>query len=336
MPNAWISEVSQNSGGALEGVSVCEEHGTRQETFGATSFEATVVLRVPWNYRFAVMWDIYQNNVPYPDAVGTGSSDKPSAFISTFGVVPFPSKQVAAPDEVIEYEDALITCKYSTDEADSQQLYVQTLEPLIENQVLDKTLFCRGTAGGSSFKRELFDKEAPAKLHCMWTYTVRWIQQKQIPIEYAKLAGRVNDAAYTIRGVFPDGSDFVVPIEGMLYQPGAMQKSVYLKLAGGGAGTPIGEKIPYPGWDYTLRFHINTIDDASGAPVGVWNRPFQGDADSPTNEIDYYTPIWRKKDPGPNEKFLTYTSKTFPVDDGTANGVHFLPKSTAPAPRIAK
>lgn len=322
--NLWLSDIATEAGGALEGVPVCEEHGSRKENFGATSFEATVILRCPWAKRFAVVWDIYQNNVAYPDTLG-GTQNKKRAYLSSFSIGPSLAAPLGTTLFVQEYEEALITVKYSTEESEAQRLFIQSIEPALQNMVLDEKDYYRGVTGGTTWERQCTAREAPAKLQVMWNYTIKWIQQEKVPEEYAKLAGRVNNAQYTIKDIF-GATDLVCATESMLYQPGGITKSVWLKLATSGT-TPDYDKVPFPGWDFTLKFTINQIDNADdpAIPVGLWNKPFRADAKNVVNEIDNYERIYKGKEPGPGTPFEIYVPKTFPIDDGTASGVHFLP-----------
>jgi hypothetical protein len=332
--NAWVSSISTSEGGPLEAYAgvICEEYGTRSEVFGATSYEAEVTLRCPWAIRNLVTWDIYQNNVTYPD--------NDHAFVAGWTIKP----DMQRPNDVyiqnIQYTDALITLKYSTLEAEAQKLFTQSWEPALENQVLNHNDFYWQFAGLDSKFRTLLPKESPARLFVMWNYTINWLQQKVVPFQFYSLAGCVNNGIYTMQpGIIPDDADARekdLPSFSMLYQPGKVTPSVHMRLVPGGDPTPPDEKFPINGWDYTLKFTINRVlssDDggATGVYLGLWNRPFRSDALIPagnTNPYLNYEGIYKKKLTGPGEAFPLYQTKDFPVDNGTDTGIHFLPGSS--------
>ena len=333
--NAWLSNVATEPGGPLEGVPVCEEFNTRKEVFAATAFEAEVILRCPWAYRFLVVWDIYQNNVYYPDNV--------DAFVSGWTIAPDMQKPYDVYLDLIQYQDALITLKYSTAEKQSQQLFVQSFEPALENQVLRNTDYF-WWEGGSTKPRTLTPKESPAKLFVMWNYTVMWLQQQVVPVEFFSLAGCVNQKVYQMKDVFPVGSpenENKLPIGSMLFQPGKITPSVYLKLIDG--GTPADEKRPASGYDYTLKFTVNRIFDTQAQEyIGVWNAPFRSDATVPannTNPAANYQGIWKYMPSGPSERTVIYTVKDFPVyapdDPNTPVDTRFLPPA-GPVPPLPR
>ena len=126
---------------------VCEEFGTRKENYTANAFEAEVVLRTAWDKRFEVVYDIYRTNQTYPDV------DK--CLMASAGIIPTKAKPYPYSDpddprfDVIQYQEALITMKYSTAEADAEKLFIETLEPSVQNIVQPFQHFQWGTGGTS-------------------------------------------------------------------------------------------------------------------------------------------------------------------------------------------
>jgi hypothetical protein len=227
----WVTESS--------GLIVCEEADSRRENFLATAFEAHVDLRCNWEDRFKVMWDIYMNNVSYPDV--------PNCLVASYGCRPAagqkPKPLLDTFPNVMQYSEAIISVKYSTSEADADFLYLETLEPLIQGMRMSRENFQWDLTGSSS--KEVKQGEAPDRHIHQWAYTVHWIQQEEIPSQFFDLPGYVNESDYTI-----ERWGIECPPETMLYTAGPSGRSVWYD-------PDDSESPPKPGWDYTAKFLIN-------------------------------------------------------------------------------
>lgn len=271
----WVTDSS--------GLTVCEMHGTRKERVTATAFEADVQLLCPYNQRFQVIWDIYQNNVSYPDV--------PNCLCSHFAIEPLPSKALADNSgsslfpQVLRYDEAILSVYYSTAEAASDKLFIETLEPTVEAMVMSPELFQWGdplSGAGWPVEKGLTQREAPTRHIHMFSYTVQWIQQILVPDEYFNLPGSVNDALYTIKSWGLE----CIP-ETLLYTPGPSGRSIHFIDSIG--ITSDEDKVPQVGWDYTCKFMFN--------PLG-WNYFYRSDKpglSSTSEESEYWQPIYNKR-----------------------------------------
>jgi len=274
MMSKWVTTSS--------GLNVCEVHGTRRERQQATAYECEVQLRCLWEDRFKVMWDIYQNNVPYIDV--------PDALISSFAVEPVRSKPApltTGEEDVITYTEALITCYYSTEEIDADNLYIELLEPSAQGMIMAPENFQWGASGDPN-SRSIEPREAPSRIIHQWTYTVHWIQQEKIPDDFFEYAGYVNNAEYTITKW-----NRICAAETMLFTPGPSGRSIWLDLA---ATTPE-EKIPQAGWDYTCKFQINKYS---------WNKFYRAMQPGATSEEDRWVEMYLRQPNGNAIVFKPY------------------------------
>lgn len=218
------------------------------------------------------MWDIYQNNVPYIDV--------PDALISSFGVQAVdaqPDPVTVGSEDVINYREALITCKYSTADVDSAGLYIESLEPSAIAMVMPHENFQWGATGGAN-TTSITPREAPSRIIHQWTYTVHWIQQEEIPQIFFDEAGSVNNQAYTIAKW-----NKVCAAETMLFTPGPSGRSIWLDLT-----TP-GDKVPQKGWDYTCKFQINKY---------AWNKFYHAQEPGAVNDAARWVNLYLKQPGG--------------------------------------
>lgn len=255
--SGWVT----NSSGLI----VCEEADSRHEAMTATAFEVDVVLRCAYSDRFKVIRDIYINNVSYPDV--------PNCLCASFAIKPFNSKplpELSSQLGFIQYHEALLSVKYSTAEYTSSQLYIETLEPLVQGMVMPSDHFSWDPTPSSD--STVGTREAPSRHIHTWAYTVQWIQQKEIPPAYFNLPGCVHNADYTIARWGK-----ICPVETVLYTAGPSGKSVWIDQANSNS-------IPQPGWDYTCKFLINEFG---------WNNFYRAALDV-SDEPDHWVKMYQK------------------------------------------
>lgn len=277
----WVSDALAAT------VTVCEEFGTRKETFGATAFEAEVTLRCAWANRFKVVYDIYYRNVSYADA--------PDCLFASASILPTKARGEdlieSDPVDVIKYSEALITVKYSTAEIDAKKLRVETLEPAIEFMVLPYTQFQWGQAADTD-DRALQPREAPGRQVVMWKYAIQWLQQDVVPPEFWSAAGKVNYQSYTSPAW---NRDFAT--QTMMYTPGPIKRSWTYKPFNVNPGADV---KPKPGWDYLCNYKVNPF---------TWNRYYRADKvlGAGLPDTDRFVTIYRKT---PEEVYEGYPMMT--------------------------
>ena len=292
----WISDALATT------VTVCEEFGLRKETFGATAFEAEVVLRCAWANRFKVVYDIYYRNVSYADV--------PDCLFASASILPTKARgedlQESDPVDVIKYSEALITVKYSTAEIDAKKLRVETLEPAIEFLVLPYTSFQWGQAADTDV-RQLQPREAPGRQVVQWKYAIKWLQQDTVPAEFWSAAGKVNATPYT-----SPAWNRQFGSETMLYTPGPVSRSWTYKPFNTTAGADV---KPKPGWDYLCNYKVNPFQ---------WNKYYRADKalGGGAPDTDRFVPIYRKK---PEELYEGYPMMT------GGEQIQLLPLASDPA-----
>lgn len=271
---AWVTQSS--------GLKVCEEADTRAERLTATAFEGDVILRCKWEDRFKVMYDIYMNNVSYPDVE--------NCLISSFGVSPMkgaqPYANLEAPDDnIIQYTEALISCKFSTIEATSDKLYIETLEPTVQGMRMSPENFLWEDDS------QVRAAEAPSRQIHQWVYTVHWIQQEKIPGIFFDFPGSVNSQKYNIARWNRD-----CEAETMLFTPGTSGRSFWM----GDKNSP-GDRKPKPGWDYTAKFLINETG---------WNKFYNASKAGVTIDADRWMGLKVKQSGGPPTGYTPYPLKS--------------------------
>lgn len=191
---------------------VHEAEGSPQENFSAeTGFNATVMLRVPWNDRYAVMDDILQNQYTYPRCPGSQCN----ALSGSCRPAPAPGQLVATGTggSLAEYTEALLTILYSQkihrDEGGgpTPDVFAESIEPSAEFITLNPKKFRWGGPAGDKLEPE----EAPGKLVVGFDYIQTRYNLTELPIGVLS-PGRVNDAVITARLLELD-----FPIETLLY-----------------------------------------------------------------------------------------------------------------------
>lgn len=268
MANGWVSSAIT--------FPVCEEFGTRKEAYTANAFEAEVVLRTAWDKRFEVVYDIYRENMSYPDV--------PNCLMASASILPTKAKayppESSDPTDVLKYQEALITMKYSTAEADANKLFIETLEPSVENLVQPYQYFQWGAAADSEdgvgdeppAKRHLEPREAPGFEVVMMDYTVKWLQQEIIEALFFQKPGRIHAITHTTSKF-----NYTFAANTLLFTPGPITRSYTLQNV-------VTTKKPKPGWDYTCKFKYNPY---------TWNMYYRADqpgVPAPGPGVDTVTP----------------------------------------------
>jgi len=302
---------------------VCEMLGTRTEDCGAEGFEGKVQLKVPYDKRFAVVWDIYMNDMPWP---GNPTAFMKNASIQPLaaGLVPInyppPPPDPPTYDQLIGYSFALINLVYSTAETtiDLQGkprslFYIETWEPQVEFQIMSPENFFWGTTPKAP-GRMLTTKEAPGRQIRTSIYTVKWLQQPNVIPDFYNLAGSVNDDIYEI-----EHFSVTAEPETLLFMPGPVEKSIWYP------DSPADDdsKQPQPGFNYTCKFAYR--------PSG-WNKYYRMDSAGAT-EADKYERIKVMKENGTSAPWENYklASLSTPAPGPTPPLHDLLPTSPLPA-----
>jgi len=167
-------------------ITCSEEHGTISESVEEESTKCSVTLRVPWNYRTALISDLLENRWPWPHFSAWPNPPRAKSCACV------PDKtSYAASGQVIGYQDALVTVQYSTDGID---LLSESIEPNVEFMVLDHKRFRWDEAEGDP----LLEGEAPGKQ----LYSLNLSRQifkvtPPLPMSLLELPGCCNKEAYT-------------------------------------------------------------------------------------------------------------------------------------------
>jgi hypothetical protein len=165
-------------------VSACEEHDTRSEEWGDKSFEASVVVRVATDERFALIESIRNGQRSWPwmsDAMFAGASMKPFAE----------KAEALEGDEALDYPTTLVTLKYSTTQF--ERFVLESIEPTVQFQVLDYRKFW--WKNDDDTYTQLIEKESPGEQIRGLSYTVRFnniFAENFDVVEYQDLIGKVN------------------------------------------------------------------------------------------------------------------------------------------------
>jgi len=227
-------------------VDCCEVHGTLSENWTGDSFTASVTLKCAWDDRFDLISDLLGNSYPY--LAGWGQPP----ICNGAGSVPMPTDYEQA-NQGIDYTHALVTASYTTKEP--EELYTESIEPIVEFITLDYKRFRWGSPNGDP----LLEAEAPGRQmrSCNLVRTIK--KAASVPASALTLPGHVNDTAYTSTLL---GLTFAV--ETLLFTPAALTRTI--DTAGDTA------------WDMTLKM---------GYMPQTWNKFFR--AKSGTYEEIYDT-----------------------------------------------
>lgn len=288
MPNIWCKDTNVTVIG--------EEFNTRREQRSKGAFAASVVLRVPWNQRYAFM----EAMVTEDDGWGASYPGYDSARIASFDVNPFAAQPKLDTDpyevEEIIYKEALITCNYTN----LTRSYVETLEPAAEMRRLPYKRFqWESTAQEESV--HVAPEEAPSLPVRTVVYTVAWKRMKTVPPEFHTLVGCVNGRAYvcdTFKG-------FWLP-EQMLYIPTTGNAASY-------SSNNVPEASLLDFFDYTCKWKVRL-----GPAECTWNTFYRmiEQQGSEKEERYNYVPIYKKMKTGAPTIFKPYTVDKKETVDG--------------------
>lgn len=208
-----------------------EEHGYPLETWTRFGLVGTRLIRCPWVDRKTVVDALLGQLYPYAEAMG--------AVCVSCDVKPAPGRNTSESVTIPNYDDALITAKYETEEA--SDALSEDLEPTSEFLTVDHSNLRWAAADGDPVTRD----EAPGMLMRGCDYVVRRYDLDAVPAQALSLIGFVNSAA--IVPVTPEWSGLSFAAETLLFQPPVIQRTT---KSDGSRKAVITYRFTYkPNWD---------------------------------------------------------------------------------------
>jgi len=172
-------------------IACCEEHTQISETFSRKGEQsATATLRVAWNLRHNLIYDLLQTPRLYPH--------NPLMWAVNCSATPWDSAPIQD-GQGNQYTDALVVVNYSNvlddnnNQGSSGQLYSESIEPNVENMTLDHTRFRWSSASGDVLR----ENEAPTRpLYSIALTRTLYKIPTALPGDVLSLIGKCNSDSY--------------------------------------------------------------------------------------------------------------------------------------------
>jgi hypothetical protein len=160
----------------------CEElHGTKSEDGDDKGFNASVVLRCLWDFRFSLAVDLIDTPRTWPD--------NPYAVARKVGITPHGGEYVGV-GQSCEYKYADVSVQYSTNP--DEDILTESIEPTSEFRTLDHRLFRWGSGSGAL----LNENQAPGQIIRGFNL-IRSFKTPLVPTSILTKPGTCNLTTYT-------------------------------------------------------------------------------------------------------------------------------------------